>query len=280
MELQKQLLPLLPEMAGDILRLQALLVAEPEPTVTVIGKYNHGKSRLLNELVGSDVFAVADNRQTVDLAEYIHEGVRWLDAPGLDADVVSNDDALALKAAWLRADIRLFVHTAKEGELDKSERDLLKELRDSNEEAWRQTLFVLSQTDQLDDEELRNVEAKIRKQVPGLMVYCVSPAMYRKGRDEGKQLLRTKSGFEQMSAALKSALHGTDAARKREIDVLSERIEMALKKIRTAQKERVARLQDKQEKQRQEFQQGLRKVLGSIARSQNKQSAIPPAPII
>lgn len=280
MELQKQLLPLLPEMTGDILRLQALLEAGSEPTVTVIGKYNHGKSRLLNELIGSDVFAVADKRQTVDLEERLHDGVRWLDAPGLDADVASNDDALALKAAWLKADIRLFVHTAKEGELDKSERDLLKELRDNDEEAWRQTLFVLSQTDQLDDDGLQKVIAKIRKQVPGLMVYGVSPTMYRKGRDEGKQLLRERSGFANLSAALNDALHGAGDARKREIDALRGRIEKALKKMHSAQKRRVTRLQDKQENQRQEFQRGLRKLLAIIARGQNKRAEIPPAPVI
>ena len=280
MELQRKLLPLLPEMAGDILRLQALLAAEPEPTVTVIGKYNHGKSRLLNELIGSDIFAVADKRQTVDLEEHRHDGVRWLDAPGLDADVASNDDALALKAAWLKADIRLFVHTAKEGELDKSERDLLKDLRDNDEEAWRQTLFVLSQTDQLDEDGLQKVISKIRKQVPGLMVYGVSPTMYRKGRDEGKQLLRERSGFAGLSAALKSALQGAGAAREREIDALSERIEKALKTIHSAQKRRVTRLQSKQENHRHEFEQGLRKVLAIIARGQNKRAEIPPAPVI
>jgi hypothetical protein len=37
-------------------------------------------------------FSVADRRETVALAECLHEGVCWLDAPGLDADVHTEDD--------------------------------------------------------------------------------------------------------------------------------------------------------------------------------------------
>ena len=39
-----------------------ILLGNDEPIVTVIGKYNHGKSRLLNELIGQEAFAVADRR--------------------------------------------------------------------------------------------------------------------------------------------------------------------------------------------------------------------------
>ncbi|WP_404989833.1 GTPase [Caballeronia sp. LZ029] len=46
-----------------------ILLGHEEPIVTVIGKYNHGKSRLLNELIGQEAFAVADRRETVKLSE-------------------------------------------------------------------------------------------------------------------------------------------------------------------------------------------------------------------
>lgn len=45
-----------PNRANDIARLKALL-NDSEPIVTVIGKYNHCKSRLLNELIGQNVVA-------------------------------------------------------------------------------------------------------------------------------------------------------------------------------------------------------------------------------
>lgn len=76
----------LPNRADDLARLETLL-ENGEAIVTVIGKYNHGETRLLNELIGRDTFAVADRRETVRLSDSVDEGVRWLDAPGLDADV-------------------------------------------------------------------------------------------------------------------------------------------------------------------------------------------------
>jgi hypothetical protein len=69
-------------------------------TIRAGTKYNHGKSRLLNELIGGNTFAVADKRETVKLSASVHQGVRWLDAPGLDADVGTEDDRQALHAAW------------------------------------------------------------------------------------------------------------------------------------------------------------------------------------
>ncbi|HRP22317.1 MAG TPA: 50S ribosome-binding GTPase, partial [Alicycliphilus sp.] len=77
----------LPERAHDLARLRTLAGQGGRPVVTVVGKYNHGKSRLLNELIGANAFTVADRRETVALSAHVHEQVRWLDAPGLDADV-------------------------------------------------------------------------------------------------------------------------------------------------------------------------------------------------
>jgi hypothetical protein len=68
-----------------------ILLGHSEPIITVIGKYNHGKSHLLNELIGQETFVVADKRETVRLLDRVHNGVRWLDAPGLDADVGTDD---------------------------------------------------------------------------------------------------------------------------------------------------------------------------------------------
>src|SRR3546814_19830606 len=65
------------------------------PVVTVVGKYNHGKSRLLNELLGDDAFVVADRRATTPLSAYRCQGMRWLDAPGLASAVNIADDTLA-----------------------------------------------------------------------------------------------------------------------------------------------------------------------------------------
>ena len=47
----RDVVALLPRRAGDMARLGVLL-GHSEPIITVIGKYNHGTSRLLNELIG------------------------------------------------------------------------------------------------------------------------------------------------------------------------------------------------------------------------------------
>jgi GTPase Era involved in 16S rRNA processing len=141
--LAREVLAVVPGRAHDLARLRVLAQAKAAPTVTVVGKYNHGKSRLLNELMGRDVFAVADRRETVTLSEHHHAELRWLDAPGLDADVALQDDSHAQEATWLQADVRLFVHAAKEGELDAAERHLLQALREDQQRTRRQTLFVL-----------------------------------------------------------------------------------------------------------------------------------------
>jgi hypothetical protein len=41
------------------------------------------------------------------LAEHAHDGVCWLDAPGLNADVHSTDGGNVLQAIWLKSDTGL-----------------------------------------------------------------------------------------------------------------------------------------------------------------------------
>jgi tRNA U34 5-carboxymethylaminomethyl modifying GTPase MnmE/TrmE len=221
----------LPDRAHDMARLQILL-GHDEPIVTVIGKHNHGKSRLLNELFGQEVFAVADKRETVELSDRVHQGVRWLDAPGLDADVGTDDDRHAMHAAWLHADVRLFVHAAKEGELDAKELVLFAELRADSVRTRRQTLFVLTQVDQLaSDAELQRVSDTISRQLPGIALNAVSSERNRKGIDEGKKLFVDKSGITQLHAELDRALGHVPDSRAFEISLLFGEIRDELQQL-------------------------------------------------
>ncbi|MEG1454285.1 MAG: GTPase, partial [Comamonas sp.] len=181
-QLEHAVLPVLPGRAHELARLRALHEQEGLSTVTVIGKYNHGKSRLLNELLGEDRFAVADRRETTQLSVHVKDRVRWLDAPGLDADVDHADDRFARQAAWQQSDIRLFVHSAKEGELDGRERRLLQALSADAEATRRQTLVVVSQVDQAgDDAQLHQVLGAIGQQAPGMPLHPASATRHRQG---------------------------------------------------------------------------------------------------
>lgn len=263
--LAREVLAVAPGRAHDLARLRVLAQPHAAPTITVVGKYNHGKSRLLNELMGRDVFAVADRRETVTLSEHHHAELRWLDAPGLDADVALQDDSHAQEATWLQADVRLFVHAAKEGELDAAEGHLLQALRQDQQRTRRQTLFVLTQVDQMSDEEqLAKVSAAIRAQAPGLVLHPVSSTRHRSGVEGGKALLLQRSGIPALQALLRDVVEQVPAARRHERDLLFTEIGQQLQHQQAAIEATLLALRQRQQQQRQDFEQGLQSVLDKV----------------
>ena len=262
----RNVLTILPDRKQDMARLQRIRNADALPTVTVIGKYNHGKSRLLNELIGSDRFSVADRRETVELSAVDAAGVRWLDAPGLDADVEQLDDGHAHQATWVHADIRLFVHAAKEGELDARERALLDTLRRDDERTQRQTLFVLTQVDQLPDATvLEQVSRAIAEQTSAMPIHAVSATRHRQGVASEKKLLVEKSGIPALQSQLSQALAKVPQARAHEaamlVSSMGEELQTQLQACKTKLSESLAQ----QRQQRKDFEQGLAAVFDKIA---------------
>lgn len=263
--LAREVLAVAPGRAHDLARLRVLAQVHAVPTVTVVGKYNHGKSRLLNELMGRDVFAVADRRETVTLSEHHHAELRWLDAPGLDADVALQDDNHAQEATWLQADVRLFVHAAKEGELDAAERQLLQALREDQQRTRRQTLFVLTQVDQMSDEDqLAKVSAAIVAQAPGLTLHPVSSTRHRSGVEGGKSLLLQRSGIPALQALLRDVVQQVPDARQHERSLLFTEIGQQLLQQQAVLESGLQTLRQRQQQQRQDFEQGLQAVLEKV----------------
>jgi hypothetical protein len=261
---QSDILAMLPARAHDLARLR-VLAEGGIPVVTVVGKYNHGKSRLLNELLTRDAFAVADRRETVALSDCEHEGVRWLDAPGIDADVGFEDDRHAMQAAWLKSDIRLFVHAAKEGELDVLELALLEELNTDANRTLRKTLFVLSHVDQLADEaELGRVIRALQSQVPSLSPIPISSTRHRLGVQDGKRLMLERSGFSRLRDKLAAFLTGVQEARTHETALLLGEIRTDLHALLSQQKSLLAQSQARQQQQCLQFVQGLKAVFARI----------------
>lgn len=256
--IEHDVLPVLPGRAHDLARLRALHAQAGLSTVTVIGKYNHGKSRLLNELMGEDTFAVADKRETTSLNVHVKDSVRWLDAPGLDADVGQDDDCFARQAAWLQSDIRLFVHSAKEGELDAQERSLLQALRADADDTRRQTLLVVSQVDQVaDGAQLQQVLGAIGRQAQGMALNAASSTRHRQGVDGGKKLLIERSGIPALRAALDQALRQVPQARAHESAQLKSAMHQELLQRQTALGKQSDELLGLQAQQRRQFDQDL-----------------------
>ncbi|MCZ2496505.1 hypothetical protein GN316_07030 [Xylophilus sp. Kf1] len=262
--LEHAVLTVLPARADDLSRLRAL-AAQAGPataTVTVVGKYNHGKSRLLNELLRQDAFAVADRRETVRLDERMVAGVRWLDAPGLDADVGGADDGLSRRAVWQQSDIRLFVHSAGSGELDAQECDLLRALQADQHSSRRQTLLVITQIDQTrDDAELRQVGDAVAAQVPGMDQHRVSATRHRRGAEGGKRSLVDSSGIPALEAALRLAVQAVPQARAFEFEALTSGIRDDLRQRRAQAATRLDALVDRRADERRQFEHDLAAVL-------------------
>ena len=261
----QQILTVIPERTLQLARFRAILQAGNFPTVTVIGKYNHGKSRLLNELIGEDIFSVADKRETTTLSEHLQQQVRWLDAPGLDADIAAIDDQHAQDAIWTKADVRLFVHSVREGEFDPHEVELFQQLEQDTAKTKRQTLLVLTQIDQIADKEVLNqILASIQQQVPKATLVPVSATRHRQGIENNKQLLIQRSGILELKQTLHSTLTHVPTVRLYEKQQILNEIKTQLIQLQHSTQHTIQQLSAQQQQQRQAFEQGLENVLTKV----------------
>ena len=255
---ERAILLVLPGHISQLERLRVLTTASRLPTVTVVGKYNHGKSRLLNELLGQDQFSVTDKRETTALSRQEQDAVHWLDAPGLDADINQQDDRLALRAVWIESDIRLFIHTAKEGELDGCELAFLKQLCNDQTLTQRQSLFVLSQIDQLPGTtELENILAALSQQAPGTTFHAVSSTRHRQGQTESKNILVQKSGIPALKELITNALAQVPQARDFETTQRLRHFDAELQQQLTLRQSQLEALLQARFAQRHQFDAGL-----------------------
>lgn len=170
--------------------------------IAVAGRMNHGKSSLLNSLIGDNIFKVQDIRETTANSRYeLFEDVLLVDTPGLDANI--NDDAIA-NVAYESSNIILFVHNYNVGDFHKGELEALKRIADfHNSEAFGDRfILVLSGkdavTDQNDRELIKLKLLKDIKQFCGLQnfpTFEVSNTTFMKGKSENKEKLIIYSGI-------------------------------------------------------------------------------------
>lgn len=167
--------------------------------VAVFGKYNHGKSSLLNALAGqgTELFKVADIRETTTIKKFEAQGVCWVDTPGLDADVSGQDDAVAMQAMVEHADVVLLVHGLETGELDAKETELFNQLVKEHSHTHC-FMLVLNQIDSLETAQIEQVEQRIAQQISGLPVFKVSARRYLQGMAKNKSVLVNKSGVNEL----------------------------------------------------------------------------------
>lgn len=259
---KEHILSLLPHQDRNVRRLERLAHTAALPVVTVMGKYNHGKSRLLNELLGDDRFSVADKRETKSLLRAEHEGITWIDAPGLDADVDAVDDEHAEEALWVESDIRFFVHAAKEGELDAAEIDLMKALNQDEETTKRKTLFVLTQIDQVaDDETMERINTSLRGQMGERVIHPVSSVRHRKGVEQSIPVFIEKSGIPALRSELQASIAGVQAAREHEQAYYFEVLQDELQALHQQHSDKHAQLSQRADEVERNFLRDLSEAL-------------------
>lgn len=200
--------------------------------VAVFGKFNHGKSTLLNTIIGEEHFKVADKRETAEISEYIHNNIIWVDTPGLDADPDGKDDEKAIKGAFEIADLIFLVHSVKAGELDQYEKQLYHDLIRQNENHDKKIFLILTQIDQLEKDDFQQVIATIKKQVPDLVTLSISASRYIKGVKEGKEIFIEKSGMNELFSLIAELPKTFEKLRTQEKSNLLEKIQTALEQER------------------------------------------------
>lgn len=225
-------------------RLNHLLrTADEPPRIAVLGKYNHGKSALLNALVGTDHFQVADKRETVAISEYEHDGAVWIDTPGLDVDPTEIDDRQAQKAAFSIADFLLLVHRVDEGDLDRYEIKAFMDVAKQDRNYRQKVALVFTQIDQSEPADVRAVEQRCRTQLQvnldlrELDTMSVSAVRY------ANSTLRSLSGMDSVFAKIQRWKADTRVLRRREWSRLTRKVltELADKKQDTASDLKAAR---------------------------------------
>jgi GTPase len=224
----RSLIELTPNSERNLKRLYHLLNASAEAKIGVFGKYNHGKSTLLNAICNDEIFKAADKRETTQIKEAKARGVVWVDTPGLDADIEGNDDQKARKTAFEIADVLFLVHNVAAGELDKYELALYRQLMSQDKNYRKKLVLVLTQIDQLPDIEREQVVSEIKKQLPELMIFPVSSVRFTRGMKENKQAFINKSGMLALLDHVETIKSQISSLRKKEISRLKMKAELDL----------------------------------------------------
>lgn len=199
----------LPHLEQQINRFEYINQRNQDFNVVVYGKYNHGKSSLLNALLcKEDYFKAEDKRTTTENATYVdsNTGATWIDTPGLAADVAGEDDDHANSAVTKEADLILFVHNVKVGELDREEMEYLTQLLQFKKPS--QIILVLTQQDQLKSDQFEQVFDNISQQVESLNLIkiSVSQTRYFKGIKNNSSNMQQRSNIDELKKMIHQKL--------------------------------------------------------------------------
>lgn len=170
-------------------------------SVVIIGQQNNGKSTLCNALLKdwtNRKFPVSDTRETTATQE-AHDpdaDITYVDTPGFGTAWAS--DATRAREEWCRANLLLFVHSVRGGELDADECAVLQQLRSSAPQLARRLFVVCSKFGDEEEKKVEEVCHAVRKQVTDILgvtvpVEPIDSIFYHEGKSLGDEQLAHES---------------------------------------------------------------------------------------
>lgn len=104
---------------------------------------------------------------------------------------------------WTEADIRLMIHSVREGEFDPYELQLFQQFKQDEQQTRRQSVLVLTQIDQAPDQDvLAHIIDSIKKQAPDANIMPVSATRHRQGLVNSKPLTGSTAWYLKLQLLL------------------------------------------------------------------------------
>jgi tRNA U34 5-carboxymethylaminomethyl modifying GTPase MnmE/TrmE len=245
-----------------------------EVNINCVGLYNHGKSSLLNVLIGDfedQTFKTADVRETAVSKSLKVGNIIYTDTPGLNAN--ENDDEVVMKSI-VNSDVNLFVHTITTGEFSKAEVDFLHKLKTywkNPEEFIDQTVFVLSRIDKAEDEfVITETASRMQQQLKEIFgvslskIVPVSATRYAKGKREDKQIFVKKSGIPKLENAINNIVFESEESIKKtkveRLEKYREELTQKLYKKLAKNKQKLEQAVQKESEFEKNFQQDISRI--------------------
>lgn len=214
------------------------------------GRMNHGKSSLINALVDNENLLAADDIRTTVRQEEISfkYGIKFIDTPGLDAK--NEDDEVAFEA-YKKADMILFVHSPRIGELHKNELEsinLIAGLFPNKQDFWNRFCLIFSFKEEVEDADFEKIKEKclidLKKYCggEGFPIFRVSNTFYWEGvKNESKELIAYSGVLELREYLINNAERFNNEStllREHKLESLKEKTIDALQMLRKNVKEK------------------------------------------
>ena len=208
------------------------------------GRMNHGKSSLINALVDKENLLATDDIRTTVKQEAVDfkDGIKFVDTPGLNAK--NEDDEIAFDA-YKKADMILFVHSPRIGELHRNELEsinLIAGLFPSKQDFWNRFCLIFSFKEELEDADYEQIKDKSLSDLKnycdgeGFPVFRVSSSIYWAGVKNKSEDLIAYSGIvelrEYLVAKAEELSKESALLRETKLAALKEEATGVLKKLR------------------------------------------------